>query len=151
MSKRTQSGIRRLALMPAGFAKIKRVACLHSLVGKISSNSRCTLTNHELTVASVERRQNVPRWIVVVGAGCWVRRVIDVVSGCGNAAAANDRAYVASMVHYVSPQRMEPWILCVGMTENNRRICNKYCKCYSDEVRELRLEPQELQSVCESF
>ena len=142
MSKRTQSGIRRLALMPAGFAKIKRVACLHSLVGKISSNSRCTLTNHELTVASVERRQNVPRWIVVVGAGCWVRRVIDVVSGCGNAAAANDRA--CSKHGALCEPAAWNHGLWVGMTENNRRICNKYCKCYSVEVRELQLEQQEL-------
>ena len=41
--------------------------------------------------------------------------------------------------------------LWVGMTENNRRNCNKHGKCYSDKVRELRLEPQELQLVCESF
>ena len=65
--------------MPAGFAEIERVECLHSLTDKISSSSRCTLTNHELTVASSERGQELPLWIVLVGAECWVRDVDDVV------------------------------------------------------------------------
>jgi len=67
--------------MPAGFAEIERVACLHSLIGKISSSSRCTLTNHELTVASSERGQELPLWIVLVGAECWVQGVDDVAGG----------------------------------------------------------------------
>ena len=62
--------------MPAGFAEIERVECLHSLIGKILSDSRCTLTNHELTVASSERGQELPLWIVLmwawsVGYGAW--------------------------------------------------------------------------------
>ena len=98
MSKRTQSSTRRLALMPAGFAEIERVECLHSLIGKILSDSRCTLTNHELTVASSERGQELPLWIVLmwawsVGYGAWTTG--------GRRSGSNDTR-LAHVLHYVS-------------------------------------------------
>ena len=75
--------------MLAGFAEIKRVACLHSLTGTThSSNSRCTSIKTKADLFT-GHGQGLPPWIVSVGAEYWVRDRQRQWSATGDAAAAS--------------------------------------------------------------
>ena len=75
--------------MLAGFAEIKRVACLPSLTGTTHSSNSCCASIKTKADLFTRHGQGLPPWIVSVGAEYWVQDGQRQRLATGNAAAAS--------------------------------------------------------------